>query len=240
VKICKLCSKEFIFHENIDTLLPVFIPGRGSEFPSVSMFVPVSSPTDDLDQELIARIRAGDEDAARQLYDRYVNRLTGLIRAKTGSKHRALISFEDVAQSVFRSVFRGVKSGDYDAPPGESLWSLLAIIAVRKLSRERRYHDAHRRDATQTVPLDSQRELATDDQSYVARQLELTVQDLLDGMKEIDQRIFRLRIEGFEVEEIASKVSFSKRSVERSLQNSRKALVKLLQDESGDLGKAES
>ena len=33
---------------------------------------------------------------------------------------------EDIVQSVFKSVFRGMQSGNYDAPPGETPGSISA------------------------------------------------------------------------------------------------------------------
>ncbi len=51
---------------------------------------------------------------------------------------RAQTEPEDIVQSVFKSVFRGMNTGNYDAPQGGTLWHLMAVIAVHKVRRNAR------------------------------------------------------------------------------------------------------
>ncbi len=182
------------------------------------------------DRSLIALVRDGNENAASELYGRYARRLFGLVEAKMGDRLRKQTTPEDIVQSVFKSVFRGVKSGHYDAPPGETLWNLMAIVAVHKLSRTAEHHSAKRRDASRNIPL-SNLEEAVSNHSFSAELLELSVRETLSAMRPIDQTIFKLRLKQHTVDEISELTNRSRRTVERSLQNSRELLVNMFLDE---------
>ncbi|MFY8058631.1 MAG: RNA polymerase sigma factor [Planctomycetaceae bacterium] len=85
------------------------------------------------DRTLVARLREGDESAANELYRRYAGRLHGLADRQMSAGIRRTHEPDDIVQSAFRSLFRGVSAGSYDAPEGNSLWSLLAVIAIHKV-----------------------------------------------------------------------------------------------------------
>jgi RNA polymerase sigma-70 factor (ECF subfamily) len=137
---------------------------------------------------------------------------------------------EDIVQSIFRSMFRGVQGKSYDAPPGDTLWNLLAVIAVRKTRRRATHHRAERRDARRTVPLDSVDENAALDPSQY-QHLELDLRDVVNSLRESDRAILLARIQGHTVEEIGCKIGRTSRTVERSLQRIRRQLADHLLDE---------
>src|SRR5215218_1826604 len=85
------------------------------------------------DRSLLARYRSGSQDAATQLYLRYVARLLRLVDGRLGSDLATRLDPEDVVQSVFRSFFRGVDQGFYDVPDGEELWGLFLVMALNKV-----------------------------------------------------------------------------------------------------------
>lgn len=82
------------------------------------------------DSDLVKAVRSGDERAAEVLYDRYMVRTKGLIQTQLSSGMRPHLDAEDIVQSVFKSVFRGMSNGLYVAPDAGSLWKLFAIIAI--------------------------------------------------------------------------------------------------------------
>ncbi|TWU51364.1 RNA polymerase sigma factor [Rubripirellula reticaptiva] len=183
------------------------------------------SPTD---QTLVCLVRDGDEDAAEQLYDRYARRVFGLVDAKLGAHLRELTEPEDIVQSVFRSIFRGVRAGNYDAPPGKTLWSLLAVVSVSKLVDRANYHSAQCRDSHRNAPLvdGNSRELETDPRAHEF--LKLCVEETLATLRPIEQEIMTLRIAGHTIEDISETVGRSVRTVERTLQNTRQKLASQL------------
>ena len=182
------------------------------------------------DRSLLVLVRSGDEDAAKALYERYARRVFGLVESKLGDRLRAITETEDVVQSVFKSMFRGVQSGNYDAPPGATLWNLLAVIAVHKLRRRANHASAQRRDANRNVSLESMIEGLSSDQSSIEF-LEICVRETLEVLRQVDREILSLRIQGNTVDEISEAIGRSRRTIERSLQKSRERLASLLLDE---------
>jgi RNA polymerase sigma-70 factor (ECF subfamily) len=175
-------------------------------------------------------VRDGDEDAASMLYERYARRVLGLVESKLGARLRSTTEPEDVVQSVFRSMFRGVQSGNYDAPPGATLWNLLAVISVNKLRRKATHHSAQCRDMDRVVSLDAVTDGETIDDSSI-QFLEVCVRETLEFLRPLDREVLSLRIQGHTVDEISEMTNRSCRTVERCLHNSRKQLASLLLDE---------
>ena len=182
------------------------------------------------DRSLLKLVRGGDEDAATTLYERYARRVFGLVESQLGDRLRANTEPEDVVQSVFKSMFRGVQAGHYDAPPGTTLWNLLAVIAVHKLRRKAGHHSAQRRDAKRNVPLETIDDGLALDQTSIEF-LEVSVRETLELLRPLDREILSLRIERYTVDEISIETGRSRRTVERSLQRSRERLASLLLDE---------
>src|SRR5262245_20820873 len=82
---------------------------------------------------LLARYRLGDQDAATELYTRYVHRLRALAERRCASSLARCLDADDIVQSIFRTFFRGVRQGFYDVPEGDALWKLLLVIALNKI-----------------------------------------------------------------------------------------------------------
>ena len=61
--------------------------------------------------DVMARLRAGDEDAARQVFQRFVHRLVGLARVRLGRDLRRRVDPEDVVQSAYKSFFLRYEEG---------------------------------------------------------------------------------------------------------------------------------
>ncbi len=177
-------------------------------------------------------VRDGDEQAASLLYERYARRVFGLVRSQLGAKLGKVTEPEDIVQSVFKSVFRGMQSGNYDAPPGSTLWNLLAVIAVRKLTNQANHHTRKRRDVSRNVSLGAAEEnlAGAIDQASIEF-LGICIRESLEQLRSVDRDILTLRIAGHSVEEIHRKVGRSRRTIERSLQRSREVLAGLLLSE---------
>lgn len=175
------------------------------------------------DRSLVVMVRDGDADAAEMLYDRYARRLLALVERQMGNRLRARVDPEDIVQSVFKSMFRGVQAGNYDAPEGSTLWNLIAVIAVNKLRR----HGSRIARQSANVPLESVDESVCLDQQSMEC-FEASVRETLELLRSFDRTILSMRLELRTVEEISSLTGWSRRSVERSLQNSRQRLADAL------------
>src|ERR687888_2655277 len=62
------------------------------------------------DERLVARVRAGDDDAFEAIYDRYYRGLLAFCRHMLGSRHDA----EDALQHSFASAYRALRRGESD------------------------------------------------------------------------------------------------------------------------------
>lgn len=175
------------------------------------------------DRSLLAGVRDGDQDAAAALYTRYAQRLIALARAKCGDDLAARMDAEDIVQSVFGSFFRGAAEGFYDAPTGDEIWGLLLVMALNKIRAKGGHHRAAKRDVRKTLGGDA---LAagvdpptTDEAAHTL--LRLVVEEVIARLPDGHREAIRLRLEGFEVGEIAAKTGRSMRTTERVLQEFR-------------------
>jgi RNA polymerase sigma-70 factor, ECF subfamily len=185
------------------------------------------------DHSLIVRLRSGDESAASEVYDRYANRVFGLVHQQMADRLRAQIQPEDIVQSVFKSVFRGINSGNYDAPAGGTIWQLMAIVAVHKVRRNARRRTALRRDARRTQSLDAMEKFDTAD-DCTPEEFESAIREAIEDLKDTEQDVVLLRVQGYSVEEIATKLERSRRSIERALQNIRSKMLRSFEEDDAD------
>jgi RNA polymerase sigma-70 factor (ECF subfamily) len=186
---------------------------------------------------LLARVRAGSEDAAATLYARYAQRLMALARAKCGDDLAARVDAEDIVQSVFGSFFRGAAQGFYDAPSGEEIWGLLLVIALNKIRAKGAHHRAAKRDVRKTVSgdalADSGLEPPSSDEAAQTL-LRMVIDEVVAGLPEGHREVVRLRIEGYEMPEIAARTGRSLRTTERILQEFRSRMAAEFGEGSGD------
>jgi RNA polymerase sigma-70 factor (ECF subfamily) len=179
------------------------------------------------DDTLLEQCRHGSEDAATELYGRYVKRLRALAELRCGASLAHRLDADDIVQSVFRTFFRGVRQGFYDVPEGEDLWKLLLVISLNKIRAKGAHHHAAKRDARLTKTLETtdpavEEQLMRDEFSPVF--MNLVFKEALGQLDPRQREMVELRIQGHEVAEIAEKTGRSKRTVERNLQEIRNRL----------------
>lgn len=82
----------------------------------------------------IMDLKAGDSDAASEIWKRYFQRLIALARDKLRKlNHKQALDGEDVAQSAFISLCDGATHGRFDKlSDRDDLWRLLVVITSRK------------------------------------------------------------------------------------------------------------
>lgn len=103
-------------------------------------------------------LAAGDQEAARVLWQRYGERVLQLARLKLRGTPRQRADEEDVAQSVFSNLCTGALLGQFaGVADRDELWRLLVVITVRKVLNHRKYELRQKRSgavsaATITVP----------------------------------------------------------------------------------------
>jgi RNA polymerase sigma-70 factor (ECF subfamily) len=172
------------------------------------------------DGSLLRRFRAGQPDAATELYERYAHKLRALAAAHLGKDLGPRLDAEDVLQSVFRTFFRRAERGEYDLPDGNNLWKLLFVIGLNKIRSKGAHHRAEMRDVRATTGGSAAESaltgLSAADETALT-ELRLTIEEILGTLPASQRAIIELRMDGDKVEEIAAKTGRSKRTVERAI-----------------------
>jgi len=178
--------------------------------------------------EWIQQLKAGDKDLpAEKLWERYFQRLVGLARTKLGALPRRIADEEDVALSAFDSFCQGAARGKFpQLDDRDNLWRLLVTITARKVyqlnltsSREKRGRNAI---PDQEAGIGLEQFVATEPTPQFAAQAAEEYQQLLALLPGEDLRsIAQWKMEGFTNEEIAGRLGFVVRSVERRLRSIR-------------------
>ncbi len=187
-------------------------------------------------------LKAGDPQAAQQLWERYFRRLVGLARRKLRGAKRQAADEEDVALSAFDSFCRAAEQGRFpQLNDREDLWQLLIVLSDRKACDLIQFEHRQRRGGGRVLD-----EAALDGRDssagYALGQLaaqeptpEMTAQvaeecrRLLDVLGDAElQRVALRKMEGYTVEEIATELGSVPRTVKRRLQ----LIRRIWQDES--------
>jgi RNA polymerase sigma-70 factor, ECF subfamily len=193
------------------------------------------------DASLVRRLRCGSEGAAQALYLRYAPRLRALARAKTSARLSRRVDADDIVQSVFRRFFQAAHRGNYDVPAGEDLWGLLLAITVNRIRTEETFQRAAKRDVRRTTgpPADDPAlEGVLEHDEAAGTFLRLVVEEELGRLPAEYRQVVELRMAAYEVAEIARHLGRSKRTVERILQETRRHLRTLFEEDGRDHGPA--
>src|SRR3954468_7502609 len=98
-------------------------------------------------QDLVDRIRAGDNEAAAELMRRYEPAVRRVARVRLGEAHlRHLLDSLDICQSVFASFFVRAALGEFELDSPERVLKLLVAMSQRKVVDQVRKAAAARRD----------------------------------------------------------------------------------------------
>ncbi len=185
------------------------------------------------DRRLLERFQNGDREAAGLLYARYADRLRALTRRKSSAALACRLDPDDIVQSVFRNFFHAAREGGYDVPPGEDLWKLLLVIALNKIRARGTFHRAAKRDVRRTRRIEGLDPFTLSKENphgQSATFLKMAAEEALAQLPPLQRHIVELRMQGYQVPEIAGITGRSLRTVERTLQHCRQQLTAFLTD----------
>jgi RNA polymerase sigma-70 factor (ECF subfamily) len=184
---------------------------------------------------LMRDLRAGDDAAARAVFERFARRLVALARDRLGDRIARKEDPEDVLQSVFRSFFLRCQDGRLEFDSWASLWSVLTLITLRKCSNHlQHFQAARRRIDREVVPAgvgDSSPGWPVTDPEPTPEQaavLTETVELLLLRLCGIDREILTLHLQGYDAPEISARIGRARRTVRRVLDRIRHTLERLV------------
>jgi RNA polymerase sigma-70 factor (ECF subfamily) len=176
-------------------------------------------------EDLMRRVRAGDNTAAEQIYTQYAHRVIGLARSRLSPPIKQKEDPDDVAQSVFKSFFRAQQAGHFQLEDREGLWKILFVITLRKCARRFERYGAKSRDAQREVAF--MEETAHDPTPDEAVLLTETVEELLRDLHERERPILVLALNGHTPEEISTQIGRTERTVYRVLKRVREKLEEM-------------
>ena len=105
--------------------------------------------------EFIRRIRAGDDQAARELVERYEPVIRCEVRLRLRDPRLySRFDWTDVCQSVMASFFVRAAAGQYDLGEPDQLLRLLVVMTRHKLANQQRRHRAEMRDCRRVSACD--------------------------------------------------------------------------------------
>ncbi len=175
----------------------------------------------------LARIQAGDEDAARELLLRYEAEVRLVVRRQLPRLLRSRFDSLDFLQSVWGSFFRRIKSGPADFEDSRHLVAFLARAAKNKVIDEYRRAASQKQDVHREEPLwtdgDRPRDLAAggDTPSQVAEAHEVFGR-LRDLMPEDRRTVLELKAQGLSSREIGERLGVSERTIQRVIEDLRR------------------
>jgi RNA polymerase sigma factor (sigma-70 family) len=169
----------------------------------------------------LSLLRAGDGDAAQQLWERYFGRLVEVARGKLRGASRRAADEEDVALSAFHS-FCAAADRFPRLSNRQDLWQVLVMLTARKAFQERRRQQARKRGGrpadTGPAAIDLDAIIGTEPSPDFAVLVAEQFQALLRALPDDELRLVaRLRLEEQTNTEIAARLQCSERTVERKL-----------------------
>jgi RNA polymerase sigma-70 factor (ECF subfamily) len=170
--------------------------------------------------DLLRRVRAGDEEAARELVQRYEPAIRRAVRFRLSDPRLArLLDSMDICQSVFASFFVRAAAGQYDVAQAEHLLGLLVAMARNKLAMQARDQQRQCRDYRQVQAggLDEARLAAPESspsQHVAGQELLREAQRLLS---DDERQLMDLRREGLEWVAIAERLGGTPEGLRKKL-----------------------
>jgi RNA polymerase sigma-70 factor (ECF subfamily) len=157
--------------------------------------------------DFIRRIRAGDDEAARELVERYEPIIEREVRVRLRDPRLyRRFDWADVCQSVMASFFVRMSAGQFDLEAPDQLLRLLVVMARHKVAKQARRHRADRRDYRRLEDCDPAdvegRCAATPSPSRLVAGREL-LDEFRRRLNDEERQLADLRAQGYQWAEIA-------------------------------------
>ena len=172
----------------------------------------------------LSRLRAGDEEAAQRLWDRYFHRLAALARKQLQGVTRDADE-EDIALAALKSAFLGARNGRFpNLRDRTNLWPLLVSITVNKARNEvKRQYRKKRSPHSEDRSIDAQSLVHNAPTGEFVIELFDQARYLIDRLQDaMLSQIARMSLEGYDIDEIARQLDTPVPTVSRKLRRIRK------------------
>lgn len=184
-------------------------------------------------EDLVARLRAGDDAAETLVFRRYARRLVGLAAQRFDGWMSDRIDVEDAVLSACKSFFLRYRQNAFEVADWEELWTLLAMITLRKCSHRHEQARAARRDVARERRESEPGELEglivdrapTPEEAAMLAEM---VEQLLSSTDPLERPIMEQILMGCTAEEVARCCDCSVRTVGRVRRRARQRLLRHL------------
>jgi RNA polymerase sigma-70 factor (ECF subfamily) len=171
--------------------------------------------------DFIRRIRAGDDQAARELVERYEPVIRCEVRLRLRDPRLfSRFDWTDICQSVMASFFVRAASGEYDLQQPDQLLRLLVVMTRHKLANQARRHRAEMRDFRRLEARDpaylAGRPAADPSPSRLVASREL-LDEFRRRLSDEERQLADLRADGCEWTEIATRLGGTAESRRKQL-----------------------
>ena len=191
--------------------------------------------TEPTDEALLARIRQGDEEAERLLYERYKQ----LVRSRAHSYFLIGADHEDLVQEGMLGLYKAVCEYDENKAASFKSFAELCVTrrilsAIKRATRKKHgplnnYVSLNRPEMTDgdLTLLDTVRSLTVADPEDVVigrENFEQLLQHLQTVLSPMEQRVLRLYLCGYSYPQIAAKLEKPNKSIDNAMQRIKRKL----------------
>jgi DNA-directed RNA polymerase specialized sigma24 family protein len=165
------------------------------------------------------RLQAGDHAAAQPLWEAYFGRLVALARTRLEGAPRRAADEEDVALSAFDSFFRGAAQGRFpQLRDRDDLWRLLVTITGHKALDRVRLERRQKRGGGTAAAVGLEEVIGPEPTPAFAAEVAEECRRLLGLLGDTELETMALwKMEGYTTAEIAARLGYVPRTVERKL-----------------------
>ena len=183
--------------------------------------------------EWIEQVRADDQEAAQRLYKRYLWQLANQARKKMNGRPRRMADEEDVAHTALANFFKQIRRGSFPQLANRyDLWQVLLMLTNRRVADLYRQQACLKRGGGCEVGESAIGQCGAGDRQCraieqivgrepgpeVAAEMADLCQRLLERLEDPRLReIAELKLEGCSHEEIARRLGYVRRTVQRKL-----------------------
>ncbi|HEV3435993.1 MAG TPA: ECF-type sigma factor [Gemmata sp.] len=179
----------------------------------------------------MSELDGGNQEAARQLYERFIDRMVALAAKTLDKSLGAKVDPESVALSVFESFFEGRRKGEITLHNWGMVLGVLSHITFRKCLNRNRHLRTQKRDASVEVPFEDWRKATAEPGPAETAILSELLMIALAGFDEDERAILDQFMSGETVDKVAKTIRLSTRTVHRIIERFRKRIETLLSEE---------
>ena len=179
-------------------------------------------------QNLLERVRQGDEEAVRELLVQFEPHVRRVVRRRLPVVMRSKFDSMDFVQSVWGDFFPKLARGEISFDSPQRLASFLAVVAKAKVTNEFRRRFGKKLDIHKEVAMGNgliyvpgKTGDPTPSENLVANE---RLEAIMSGRPELHKKLIELRSKGFTFDEVAEKLGITERTARRILHGVEKDL----------------